>query len=256
MDPRRNLRELLYSGAAALGGWCAIPDAFCAELMGQSGFDWVCIDMQHGLIGYEHMVAMLQSLAIGRTPGIVRVSDNAPGEIMRALDAGAAGVIVPMVNSPEAAAVAAGACRYPSKGYRSWGPTRAALYDPEYSAANANRSIVCAVMIESQDGIDNMDAILSVPGIDAVFVGPNDLSISYGLAPDLTAKHPQTRARIEAILASCRAHGICAGIFCGGAAQTIEWRTLGFQMLAVQKDSVLLQTAAKQLLLEVRGRDA
>jgi 4-hydroxy-2-oxoheptanedioate aldolase len=247
------LRDLWESDQATLGGWCAIPDPFCTELMGAVGFDWVCIDMQHGMVGYQQMVGMLQSLAITRTPGIVRVAENSPAEIMRALDAGAAGVIVPMINSPTAAATAAGACRYPKEGYRSWGPIRAAMHNPDYSVESANRAVICAVMIESAEAIDNLDAILRVPGIDAVFIGPNDLSISNGLHPDLTASHPLNRRQIMTILDQCQRHGTVAGIFCGSTAMSITWWNEGFRMLALQKDSVFVQSAAKQMLLEVRG---
>jgi len=113
------LREILDGGKAAFGGWCVVPGSFTAEVMARAGFDWICIDIQHGLMGQQDMVGMLQGVAATAVPSMVRVPWNDPGWIMKALDAGAAGVIVPMVNSPEEAAAAAGACRYPPEGYRS-----------------------------------------------------------------------------------------------------------------------------------------
>ncbi len=250
----KTLQELWGSGEATHGGWCSIPNAFCAELMGVFGFDWICIDTQHGIIGYEQMVAMLQGIAIVGTPTIVRVSENSSGEIMKALDAGATGVMVPMVNSAEEARAAVGACRYPKAGYRSWGPTRAALHVPDYSPEQANRSVVCTVMIETLDALDSLEQILSVPGIDAVFIGPNDLAVSNGLAPDFTARNPKHRKQIDTILEACKRRHIVAGIFCGSAAMAIEWRGAGFQMLALKTDAMLMRTAAEELLAEVRER--
>src|SRR2546422_11694400 len=109
------LREMWEAGMPTLGGWCLIPNSFSAELMGRFGFDWVCIDAQHGMIGYDQMLGMLQALSITGTPSIVRVAWNAPSDIMKALDAGANGVIVPMVNSREEAIAAVGAGRYPKR---------------------------------------------------------------------------------------------------------------------------------------------
>jgi 4-hydroxy-2-oxoheptanedioate aldolase len=235
-----------------MGGWCSIPSSFSAELMGDLGFDWICIDTQHGIIGYEQMVGMLQGLSITGTPAIVRVSENSSGEIMKALDAGATGVIVPMVNSPDEAKAAVGACRYPTAGYRSWGPTRAALHVPDFNPAAANRAVICTVMIETVEAVKGLEEILDVPGIDAVFIGPNDLAVSNGLEPDFTARNPAHRQQIETILESCKRHQIVAGIFCGNAAMGIQWRDAGFQMLALQTDAMLMRTGAQELLAQIR----
>ena len=123
----RTLRELWDGTEATIGGWCSIPSPFSAEMMGRSGFDWVCIDTQHGVIGYDQMMPMLQALSITATPAFVRVPWNQPDHIMKALDAGAQGVIVPMVSTEEDAKAAVAAAKYPPVGMRSWGPIRAAL---------------------------------------------------------------------------------------------------------------------------------
>src|SRR5690606_6731552 len=149
------LRELLQDGRPAIGGWCSIPSPVTAEIVGRSGFDWVCIDTQHGLIGYDQMVPMLQALSATGTPVLVRVPWNRPEHVMKALDAGAHGIIVPMVNTADEAARAVEAAKYPPGGTRSWGPLRAAMAAPSYSAPEANRRTFVAVMIETPEGMRN-----------------------------------------------------------------------------------------------------
>jgi 4-hydroxy-2-oxoheptanedioate aldolase len=238
------LRELWDSGRTTCGGWCVVPGSFSAELMGRSGFDWVCIDTQHGLVGYDQMVPMLQALAITGTPSFVRVRWNEPAEIMKALDAGAQGVVVPMVNSAEEARQAVGAARYPPAGYRSWGPVRAALGVEGYSPETANRRTVVAIMIETDSGVERMDDILSVPGVDAVYVGPNDLAVTHGLPPSATVENPQHAELIGAILAVCQRHGVVAGIHCGSAETAQRWKETGFRMVNVNSDAIFMRQGA------------
>jgi 4-hydroxy-2-oxoheptanedioate aldolase len=246
------LRELFERGQPMLGGWASMASAFGAEVLGQCGFDWVCIDTQHGIIGYDQMVPMLQGLSVKGTPALVRVSWNTPGEIMKALDAGAEGVIIPMVNSPEEAMKAVGACRYPPEGFRSWGPTRAALGRPDFGPATGNREAICVIMVETVEALDRLDEIVATPGVDAVFVGPNDLAISNGLEPSWLAEIPQHHQQIERILETCLRHGVVAGIACGSEEMAVHWRDLGFRMLALMTDAILLRTAAQQILSALR----
>ncbi len=199
--------------------------------------------MQHGLTGQETMVTMLQSLAITRTPAFVRVSWNRPGEIMRALDAGAQGVIVPMIGSAGDAQAAVGACRYAPDGYRSWGPL---------NPAEINRQVICTVMVETTDAIEALDEILEVPGIDAVFIGPSDLAVSMGVDPSRAFENADHEKLVRQVLSACRRRGIMAGMFCGGAEQAIRWRDAGFNMLALQTDARLLRAAAEALVRSVR----
>ncbi|MBV9282362.1 MAG: 2,4-dihydroxyhept-2-ene-1,7-dioic acid aldolase [Chloroflexi bacterium] len=247
------LRELWDGEAPTLGGWAAIPCGFSAEVLGYCGFDWVCIDTQHGMIGYDQMLSMVQGLSITRTPAIVRVSWNNPGEITKALDAGAQGALIPMVNSAEEAQMAVAACRYPPDGIRSWGPTRAALGRPDYNAASTNRDIICAVMVETSAGLDRLDEIVTTPGIDAIFVGPNDLALSSGFEPSLRAENPAHHQKIGSILAACQRHDMVAGIMCGSLDMAIHWRELGFRMLALASDAALLRSAAQEMLRTLRA---
>jgi len=245
-----SLREALTGTKPAIGGWCVIPGSFTAEIMASAGFDWVCVDVQHGLIGYQEMLVMLQAVAVVGVPSIVRVPWNDPGWIMKALDAGAAGVIVPMVNSPAEAAAAVGACRYPPDGYRSWGPTRASLGVPDYSPELANRSVICAVMVETVAALEQLAEIVSVPGVDAVFIGPSDFALSMGFGP--RTDEPEHRRLLEGVPAVCRDHGVVAGIACGSAELLARWRQAGYTMLAAPSDLVTLRRATAEVLDSVR----
>jgi 4-hydroxy-2-oxoheptanedioate aldolase len=240
----RTLRELWDGTEATIGGWLSIPSPFSAELMGRCGFDWVCIDTQHGVIGYDQMMPMLETLSITATPAFVRVPWNQPDHIMKALDAGAQGVIVPMVDTEEDARAAVRAAKYPPVGTRSWGPIRAALDVPDYSPETANRRTIVAVMIETPGGVENLDAILAVPGVDAVYVGPSDLALGHGMTPTLNATDPEHVRLIETIVDHCRRHGIVAGIHCDSVETVRRWHARGYGMFTVGSDAALMRQGA------------
>lgn len=244
------LREVLRNSKAAIGGWCVVPGSFTAELMARAGFDWICIDVQHGVIGYHDMLQMLQAVGVTGVPAMVRVPWNEPGWIMKALDAGAAGVIVPMVSTPEEAKAAVGACRYPPDGYRSWGPTRVALGVPDYSPEAANRSVICAVMVETVSAMERLEEIVAVKGVDAVFIGPSDFAVSMGLPP--RSDEPEHRRRLEEVPAVCRSRDVVAGIACGSGELLTRWKQAGYTMLALPSDMVLLRQAAAEILQTAR----
>jgi 4-hydroxy-2-oxoheptanedioate aldolase len=237
----KTLRERWKAGEPTLGAWCTIPSSWTAEVAARSGHDWVCVDTQHGLIGYDAMLPMLQAITAGGVPSFVRVPWNEPGTIMKALDAGAGGVIVPMVNSPEEARSVVGACRYPPDGLRSMGPTRARTLGGDW------RLPICVVMIETVEAVKRADEILAVPGVDAVFVGPNDLAVSAGLDSSYEGRHPEHRRLIEAVAKSAKDHGVVAGIMCGSAEVAAQWHNAGYQMLALESDTRLLAAASAQI---------
>jgi 4-hydroxy-2-oxoheptanedioate aldolase len=241
-----SLRERWKAGEATLGAWCTIPSSWTAEVAARSGHDWVCIDTQHGLIDYDVMLPMLQAISAGGVPSFVRVPWNEPGAIMKALDAGAGGVIVPMINSVDQAQAAVGACRYPPEGSRSMGPIRAREVDGDW------RHPICVVMIETVEAVARAREILAVPGIDAVFVGPNDLAVSAGLESSYEGRHPEHRRLIEAIFEAARASGIAAGIMCGSGEVARQWRDAGFVMLGLQSDTRLLASASEDLVNSAR----
>src|SRR5947209_2450933 len=159
-------------GDVTLGGWLSIPSSFSAEVMAHQGLDWVCVDMQHGVIDYQVALTMLQAIGSTETIPFVRVPWNEFGIIGKVLDAGALGVIIPMVNSVEEAKAAVAACRYFPLGSRSFGPTRAGYYAGSDYYRGANTEVACIPMIETRQAVERLDEILAVPGIDAVYVGP------------------------------------------------------------------------------------
>jgi 4-hydroxy-2-oxoheptanedioate aldolase len=247
-----SLRELLDSGRPTIGGWCAIPSAFSAEILACAGFDWVCIDTQHGLIGYEQMTAMLQALDARGVPTLVRVQWNEPSPIMKTLDAGAQGVIVPMVNSREEAVAAARASRYPPLGYRSWGPVRAALGDTTFDPESANRRLVCIVMVETPEAVDAVEEIASSPGVDGILIGPYDLSLTTNLNLVTPGDKPRDSEQIARVLEACNQAGIPAGITCQTAADVARRREQGFRLLQLGSDLAFLSQAATSIVADSR----
>lgn len=238
------------------GGWCAIASPFAAELIGRAGYDWVCIDMQHGLIGYEPMLAMLQALAVSGTPALVRVADSDPAQMMRVLDAGAAGVVVPLVDSAQEAADVVRACHYPPHGDRSWGPTRAALLARNFTPETANRDVICVVMVETPTAVSNLDQILSVPGVDGVLVGRNDLALSSGASLSMADSSDQSEVLLS-VQQACHRHNVVAGIAAGDMKSALRWLDAGFEMLALPSDMALIAQGARetlQPLWEATGR--
>ncbi len=247
------LKQLWEEGQSALGGWLAVPSSFSAEIFANGGFDWVCVDTQHGIIGYQTSVTMLQALSTTDVVPIVRVPWNEPGIIMKTLDAGAYGVIIPMVNSKAEAEAAVGACRYAPEGYRSQGPLRARLYaGPDYSA-RANDTVLCIPMIETREAIDNLDEILSVPGVDVAYVGPSDLGVSLGTAPGFDHDDQSFVDALQAVLDACDRHGVVPGIHGGNVATARKRLEQGFKFVEMCADAVALTQTAAADLKAVRG---
>jgi 4-hydroxy-2-oxoheptanedioate aldolase len=210
--------------------------------------------MQHGVIGYEQMVSMLQGVDARGIPTMVRVPWNEPASIMRALDAGAAGVIVPMVNSAAEATAASRASRYPPLGVRSWGPARAALGNSWYGPEAANGRVVCVPMIETPEGVANAEEIVAVPGVDGILIGPYDLSLSSSFTVETPGRKPADLEQINRVLAACKREGIVAGIACGTADDVDHWRANGFGMFQLNSDLGLLSLAATAIVADARRR--
>jgi 4-hydroxy-2-oxoheptanedioate aldolase len=238
-------------GKVTYGAWLSIPSAFSAEVMAHQGFDWVCIDMQHGVIDYQTAVTMLQAISTTQTVPFVRVPWNEPGIIGKALDAGAYGVIIPLVNSREEAEAAVGACRYAPDGYRSYGPTRAAYYAGADYSNHANEEIACMPMIETTTALAHLDEILAVPGIDAVYVGPADLSVTLGLPPRMDHDDRSFQEARLTVAQACRRHGITPGIH-ASAALAPKHVEAGYQMITISSDIGSIAGGAAQDLRSVR----
>jgi len=239
-------------GEPSVGAWLSVGNVHIAETIANAGFDWVCIDMQHGLIAYSDLLHMLPAISTTDTTPLVRVSGASLPEINKALDAGAMGVIVPLVNTAEEAAAAASACRYPPDGTRSFGPTRATLYGGRGYAAEANGQIACIVMIETQAGLDNLEAIVSTPGVSAAYVGPADLALSLGLPPRGDTDEPRHLAAVEHILATCKRLGVPAGIHTGGLEWSKRRLAMGFDFVTLGTDTGFMMQAVTADLAAVR----
>jgi 4-hydroxy-2-oxoheptanedioate aldolase len=248
--------KIWRDGGQTIGCWLSLGNAYTAESLAQLGFDWVCIDLQHGLLDYQDLLYMLPAISRSSAVPLVRVPWNEPYEIMKALDAGAYGVIVPMVNNREEAERAVAACRYPPQGGRSFGPIRAALYGGRGYAAEANGQIACIAMIETREGIEKLDEIVSTPGLDAVYIGPADLGLALGLPPVGDTDHPEHAAVVERIAAACRAAGIAVGIHTSSLRYTRRYLDAGFNLVTLGSDAGFMVRAASADLAAARGSGA
>jgi 4-hydroxy-2-oxoheptanedioate aldolase len=247
------LRTLWAADRAAVNGWLAIPDGLAAETMAHQGWDTLTIDLQHGVSDYASMLAMLQAISTTPTVPIVRVPWLEPGILMKALDAGAYAVICPMVNTREDAQKLVAWTHYAPRGTRSFGPVRALLYGgPDYAQA-ANDTIVTFAMIETAQALDNLDDILSVEGLDAVYIGPSDLSLALGCKPVFDDVEPKVAQAIDHILARARAHGLVAGIHNGRPDVARARVAKGFRFVTVSSDARILAAGSQQLLTAMRA---
>ena len=253
---QNQLRKTWKSGGAVVNGWLAIPNSFSAETMAHQGWDSLTIDLQHGVIDYAAMVPMLQAISTTNTVPVVRVPWLEPGILMKALDAGAYGVICPMVNTREDAQNLVAWTHYAPRGTRSFGPVRALLYGGADYAQHANETIVTFAMIETAKALDNLDAILSVEGLDAVYIGPSDLSLSLGCAPTMDDLDPKAAEAVDHILERAKAHGVVAGIHNAAPEAALKRIAKGFQFVTVSSDARLMAAGAQQVMNKMRAARA
>jgi 4-hydroxy-2-oxoheptanedioate aldolase len=257
-DGRRS--ELLrrwQAGEITVGAWHRLATEQAATIVGSSGYDWVCVDAQHGFFDYSHVVTMVKAVAAAGTPAIVRVPWHDPAYIMKALDAGASGILVPIVSTVSQVELAVASCRYPPDGYRSW----AGLGVGNSSPAASNAAVACGVMLETRGAWDNLEQILSVPGVDFCFVGPDDFSVAHGFPPLLDPEDELILERFSGMLAACRSRGIPVGIYCSGVASAVKWAAQGFQILCLGSDVAMLsetlatraETAKQAIAEKTRG---
>ncbi len=250
---RENTLKLSWErGEVTLGLWLSTGSWIAAELLGGLDFDYINVDLQHGLSDYDNALASLSAMQRAEATPTVRVPWNEPGIIGKVLDAGAMGVIIPMVNSEAEARQAVSACRYAPAGARSYGPARAAMALGADYFNEANDKIVCVPMIETVEALRNLDAILDVPGVDAVYVGPSDLSISLGLQPGSDQDDQSFNDALAAVVAGCKKRGITPGIHTTSAlaAKRVDQ---GFRMLTITSDSLAMLAGSRAALAEARG---
>lgn len=246
MTPNK-LRQLWHDGKPAINGWLSIGNSFSAEIMATQGYDSMVIDMQHGLLDYAESVTMMQAIHSSGTVPIIRVPWLDPVHIMKALDAGAYGILCPMISNREQAEQLVSCMRYPPEGNRSFGPIRAAFSAGADYASEANKEVFCLAMIETAEGMSNLEDIAATPGLDGLYIGPADLALALSngaLAPGFDREEPEMIENYQTILKAAHNAGIKACMHCGSpdyAKRAVDW---GFDLVTLLNDARLLASAA------------
>ena len=254
----KRLRAKWEADEPTFGLWAGIPTQITVELAALAGYDYVCVDLQHGLGTEATMVPMFEAIQAGGSVPLARLAWNEPWLIMRALDLGAAGVILPLIDNPREAARGVEACRYPPHGRRSYGPIRAAIVAGTAAPDELGADALCFAMIETRDGLDNLDEIAATPGLDGLYIGPSDLSIALGLPPRGVAVDPgedrQALAEaIDRVRGACAANGLIAGMHCAGGAAAERYARDGFRLITVGVDTSLFKSTIGHELNVARG---
>lgn len=247
------LRQIFDTGGAAVNGWLALPTSFSAEVMAHQGWDSLTVDMQHGVVDYAQALHMFTAISTTGVVPLARVPWLDAGVVMKVLDAGAYGVICPMVNNRADAESFVSAARYPPRGRRSFGPIRALLYGGADYPAHANDSVLTIAMVETAEALDNLDAIMSVDGLDAVYIGPADLSNALGCTPKFDQDEAPVVEAIDAIAAAAKRNGIVAGIHNGTPEYARKMIGKGFQFVTIGSDSRFIAAGAKAIVEAMRG---
>ena len=250
------LREIWKKGGTVVNGWLGIPSSVAAENMAQAGWDSLTVDMQHGLVDYSSAVPMLQAVSTSNSVPLARVPWLEAGIIMKLLDAGAFGIICPMINSRAECEALVGACRYAPRGYRSYGPTRAIWVGGADYWKHANDTVLTIAMIETRQALDNLDDILSVPGLDALYVGPTDLALSLGSTPTLVSEDPKVIDAIKAIAAAGQRHGVVPGIHTASPEHAKQLMGFGYRFVTLLSDNAFLNAAARNAVAAMRESPA
>ena len=250
---KNKLKEIFKSGKAAVNGWLQIPSSFTAELMASQNWDSLTLDMQHGMIDYNSAVGMLQAISTTEVVPMARVNWNEPGQIMKILDAGAYGIICPMVSNKKEAENFVKACMYPPNGYRSYGPIRGLVYGgPDY-AAEANHEILKFAMIETKESLENLDEIMTTPGLDGIYIGPADLSLAIGEKPSFDKPEGDpVYDVIMKILEHAKKNKIIAGIQNGQPEYAEKMIKKGFQLVTIGSDQRYMTAASKSALSKLK----
>ena len=250
---KNKLKKIFKSGKSAINGWLQIPNSFTAELMANQNWDSLTLDMQHGVIDYPNAVGMLQAISTSDVVPMARVNWNEPGQIMKILDAGAYGIICPMVSNKKEAENFVKACMYPPDGYRSYGPIRGLVYGgPDY-ADEANNEILKFAMIETKESLDNLDEIMKTPGLDGIYIGPADLSLAIGQKPsfDKPEGDPVYEV-IMKILDHAKKNNIITGIQNGQPEYAEKMIKKGFQLVTIGSDQRYMTAASKTALSKLK----
>jgi 4-hydroxy-2-oxoheptanedioate aldolase len=247
------LTTLMRSGEPAISAWLSIGSPYLAEVLSHCGYDAVTVDLQHGMFGLDRAVTLLQAVGSGPATPMARCPSHDPAVIGKLLDAGAYGIVCPSVDDPDDAAAFVKACRYPPAGIRSFGPSRGLLYGgPDY-AAHADSTVLAWAMIESRSALDNLDAILATPGLDGVYVGPNDLALSLGETPAAPRVSQAVLTALAEVAVAARRHGRWAGVFCADATLAHQMVEMGYHLVTPGNDVGVIRAAARERIAHVRG---
>ncbi len=246
-----HVRARLRAGEPSVGSWLAIPSPVSARFMAQLGFDWLTVDMEHQPIGIETAAQMFAAIAGRGVCPLARIPWNTAENIKRVLDCGAWGIVVPMVNTPAEAEAAVAAAKYPTIGIRSVGGSLHALNfgsDAATYYARANEETLVVLQIESPEGVENAEGIMAVPGVDAVFIGPNDLLSQMGMTPKMESDAPRFVQALEHIVRTGRRLGVAPGIHTADHEAAARRIGEGFQFVAIASDArFMLAEGAAQL---------
>ena len=243
----------IYNNEPIINGWLSISNSFTAEAMSNMGWDTLTIDLQHGQHDYFSSISMIQSISSSKAVPFARVPWNEPGIIMKLLDVGALGIIAPMINNKEDCEKFVSYCYYPPIGQRSFGPMRALLkYGPEYFD-KANTNIVSLAMIETEEAVKNLDEILSVKNLSGIYIGPADMSISYGLKAKFDVKDDPVYSNIKLIAEKAKKYEKIAGIHNGTVEYAQEMIELGYKFVTISSDYRSMTTHAQNIVNKIKN---
>ena len=250
---KNKAKELMKAGKPVVNGWLSAPSSVTAEVMAHQGFDSLTIDLQHGLTDYSSALPMLQAISSTDVTPLARVNWNEPGQIMKILDAGSYGVICPMVSNKQEAERFVQACMYPPNGYRSFGPIRGLIYGGSDYVKHADKEILKLAMIETKEALEKLDEIMSVKGVDGIYIGPADLSLAIGQKPsfDKPEGDPVYEV-IMKILDHAKRNNIIAGIQNGQPEYAEKMIKKGFQLVTIGSDQRYMTAASKTALSKLK----
>jgi len=247
------VKELIDGGGFAVNAWVSCDSPYVAEVLSHAGYDAVTIDHQHGMFGLDRVITLLQAVSGGPAMPMVRCSHLDLAEIGKLLDAGAYGLICPSIDTAEQCVELVSACRYPPVGRRSFGPSRGLLYGgPDY-VQHADTTVQVWAMIESRQALENLEEIVAVPGLDGVYVGPNDMALSLGVPPATSPVAPEVQDALSRVAAFAHGAGVAVGAYCADAQMAAQLVADGYDLVTPGNDIVLLREGAAARLTVTRG---
>ena len=251
-----NLLEIWKTKKPVINSWLSIPNSFTAEAFGKMGWDSITIDMQHGQNDYQSSISMLQALSNSNSVPMVRVPWSEPGIIMKMLDLSVMGVIAPMINTKEDCENFVSYCYYPPIGQRSFGPMRAQLIYGQDYFNKANKNVMSFAMIETKQAIENLDEIMSVPNLTGVYIGPADMSSSYGLPPKFDVREDPVFSNIKLIAQKAKDYGKIAGIHNGTTDYAKEMIELGYKLVTILSDFRVMSSNSQKIVDEMKNQSS